>query len=462
MGNRAVVLGGSISGLFAARALADYYSEVLVIDRDEMVGVTGSRRSTPQTFHAQALLARGQQALEELFPGITKELSDTGVPTGDIGADLRWYFDGHQLKQKHTDLICLAAPRVILERHVRGRVEAIPNVKFMEWYDILGVTATPEKDRITGVRILRQGAAEEEAIQADLIIDTTGRGSRAPVWLTELGYPEVPTDRVKIGLGYSTRHYRLPLGHLGHDLAIVLAPTPDYHRGAIFAREGPLEDGGERYLLTLNGVLGDHPPTDHDGFLAFAKSLPVPDIYDAIVNAEPLDDAVQFRFPASRWRRFELMPRLPEGFLVMGDAVHSPNPVYAQPITITAIATIILMRHLRRSTPPHPVDWFKDVGRVIDGAWEITTASDLAYPETEGERTTRLRMANAFVTQLRNAALHDGDLAEAFLRVAGLVDPADALMRPGIFFKVMRNVHRRPPAAAPSATEKEVTKVAAG
>ena len=445
IGNRAVILGGSISGLLAARALSGFYKEVVLVDRDVMVGVTGSRRSTPHTFHAQALLARGQQAIEELFPGITQELAEAGVPVGDIGSDLRWVVNGRELKQAHTGLVCLAAPRTILESHVRARVEAIPNTRFIEGADILGLTATADKSRITGIRMLRdtEGAVEEE-LTGDIVIDTTGRGSRTPVWLQEFGYPAVPEDRVKIGLGYSTRHYRLPSDYLGHDIAIVLAPTPAYPRGAIFARETPLPDGGTRYLLTLNGVQGDHPPTDPEGFLEFARSLPTSDIYDAIRDAEPLDDPVRIRFPASRWRRYEAMPSFPDGLLVMGDAVHSPNPVYAQPITITAVTVTLLMKHLARGTEPKPLEFFKDVSKVIDIAWDITTASDLSYPGIEGNRTLKYRMVSAYISRLRNAAVHDGSLTAAFLRVAGLVDRPEALMKPGTVLRVLRRSSHNP------------------
>lgn len=445
IGDRAVILGGSIGGLLAARALADSYREVLLVDRDEMVGVEGARRSTPHSFHAQALLARGQQALEELFPGITAELSEAGVPTGDIGADLRWLVNGRQMKQTYTGLVCLAAPRTIMESHLRKRIEALPNVRFQEWTDILGLETNADRSRVIGVRVLRQAkGSNEEIIKGDLVVDTTGRGSRSPIWLRELGYPEVPEDKVKIGLGYATRHYRLPTDYLGHDLAIVLAPTPAYPRGAIFARETPMSDTDSRYLLTLNGVMGDHPPTDPEGFLEFARSLPNPDIYNAIKDAEAVDEPVHFRFQASRWRRFEKMARFPDGFLVMGDAVHSPNPVYAQPITITAVTTLKLVEYLKRGVEPKPLEFFRDLARIIDIAWDITTASDLAHPGIEGTRSLKYRFMTGYIGRLRAAAVNDGSLTGGFLRVAGLVDRPEKLMKPVTMLKVLLNSTRKP------------------
>src|SRR6266536_264650 len=75
-GTRAVVLGGSIAGLFAARVLADAYDEVHIVDRDKLIGVKGVRRFCPQSHQANGLLARGVQVMEELFPGLTKEMVD--------------------------------------------------------------------------------------------------------------------------------------------------------------------------------------------------------------------------------------------------------------------------------------------------------------------------------------------------------------------------------------------------
>src|SRR5512133_4311958 len=91
VGDRAVVLGASMAGLLAARVLADAYAQVTVIDRDQLPEAPMHRRGVPHGRHIHALLARGQQALEELFPGLTAELVSQGVPAGDVLADARLY-----------------------------------------------------------------------------------------------------------------------------------------------------------------------------------------------------------------------------------------------------------------------------------------------------------------------------------------------------------------------------------
>jgi 2-polyprenyl-6-methoxyphenol hydroxylase-like FAD-dependent oxidoreductase len=205
MGDRVVVLGGSLGGMFAARVLAESYQEVLLVDRDALHGVSGPRRGVPHGRHAHGLVARGHEILEAQFPGLTEELDAAGVKAGDFSGDIRWYFGGRLLRQVRSGLVSVPATRPVLEHHVRLHVEAIPNVTFLERHDILGLTTTPDRRRVTGVRVRGQEPGDEEReLLADLVVDTTGRGSRTPAWLAELGYTRPEEERVKIGLAYTT------------------------------------------------------------------------------------------------------------------------------------------------------------------------------------------------------------------------------------------------------------------
>ena len=231
IGDRAVVLGASLAGLLAARVLADAYGQVTVIDRDELPELAMHRRGVPQGRHVHALAARGQQALEELFCGLTAELVAHGVPAGDMLADARLYFSGHRLRQAPTGLGLLCASRPVLEGHARARVRALPNVAFLDRCDVVGLAATPDGRRVTGARLLRRAdSSAEQVLDADLVVDATGRGSRTPLWLQGLGYPRPETEQVRIGLGYATRTYRLPPDALDGDLAILHGATPEHPR----------------------------------------------------------------------------------------------------------------------------------------------------------------------------------------------------------------------------------------
>lgn len=432
---RAVVLGAGMAGLLAARVLAETYAEVLVVDRDRLTEEGQPRRGVPHGRHAHALLARGQQILGELFPGLDAELDAAGIPSGDISGNLRWYFLGRRLKQASSGLVSVSATRPVLEAHVRTRVRALPNVRFVDGCVIRSLATSADRSRVTGVRVVHEaGADTEEVVEADLVVDVTGRGSRTPAWLEELGYARPREDRVKIDLAYTTRHFRLRRDPYGTDLSINPVASPANPRGAFFPK---LADGTSQ--LSLTGILGDHPPTDDEGFLAFAKSLAAPEIYEAVRDAEPVDEPVTFRFPASVRRRYERLRRFPAGLLVMGDGVCSFNPVYGQGMTVAALEAIALREHLRGFAEPDALRYFEEISAVLDVPWDIAAGADLGFPGVEGNRSLKVRMGNAYMARLHTAAASHGDVTEAFFRVAGLVDPPQALMRPRLALRVLRN-----------------------
>lgn len=443
--DRVVVLGGSLGGLLAARVLSETFAEVLVVDRDELTGVEGYRRGVPHGRHAHGLIARGQLILEDHFPGLSEELHRAGVVPGDFSHDIRWYFNGKRLRTAPSGLVGLPVTRPVLEYHVRNRVQAIKNVTFLERHDILGLVSTPDGRRITGARVQAHGGVEE-VLHADLVVDVTGRGSRTPVWLEELGYSRPEEERVKVNLAYTTRHYQLDFDPFGPYQAIIPVATPAIPRGAFFYR---LPNGRNRVELSLTGILGDHPPTDPDGFLAFVRSLPVPDIYETVRDAEPIDDPVMFRFPASVWRHYERLPDFPDAYLVMGDAMCSFNPVYGQGMSVAALESLTLRRHLADGVLPQARKYFKDVAKDIKAPWDLSAGADLGYPGVEGRRTPMIRFVNAYIARLQAGAVHDPNLTTAFMRAAGLIDPPQAILRPSIALRVLR-APRRQPAAAPA------------
>ena len=438
-GDRAVVLGGSIAGLLTARVLADTHAEVVVVERDELSHIAGHRRGVPQSRHIHGLLARGQQALEELFDGVTTELVDLGAPAGDMLQDLRVCFGGHRLQPGPSGLLALQASRPLLEAALRARVHALPSVSFMDRCDVAGLTTTSDGDRVTGARVIRRlDGSAEQTVTADLVVDATGRGSRTPVWLEMLGYSPPPVQRVRIGLGYASRTYRLVPGLLDGDLGILTAPTPEHPRGGALAA---MEN--DRFLVTLFGILGDHPPTDPGGFTDFAATLQFPDIHQALRDAEPLDEPVPFRHPASVRHRYERLSRFPEGLLVIGDAMCTFNPVYGQGMSVAALQALALRTHLQQHTTAQPVRFFRQIGRIVDVPWSMATGGDLAFPKVVGRRTLQMRLLNHYLGKVLAAAAHDPWLGRAFLRVAGLVDPPQALLAPGVTVRVLRAHPRR-------------------
>ena len=446
-GDHAVVLGASMAGLLAARVLTETYHKVTVIDRDVMPEIGAHRRGVPQGRHTHVLHPRGREVLEELFPGFTTHVVHAGAELGDAMGNVRAVLSGHRLRQADIGLSMLFASRPFLEGQVRARVRALPGVTFLENTTIVGLTTTTDRRRVTGVECRQSDTSHGEltTVAADLVVDATGRGSRTPAWLQEWGYQRPTQDRVDVGLGYATRTYRLRPGALGPDKAIFIGSTLDNLRlGTVSTLEGG------RHMVGLSGMLGDHPPTDPAGFDAFAASLAFTDVADAIVGAQPLDDPVGFRFPASVRHRYERLRHFPNGLLVLGDAVCSFNPIYGQGVTVAANQALALRLLLARGTDLAAREYFRVIAKTIDSPWDIAIGADLAVPEVPGTRTAKVRLVNAYLPRLHAAAAHDVALGAAFIRVVGLLEVPETLLRPDRVLRVWWTNRRR--SAGPAAT----------
>jgi 2-polyprenyl-6-methoxyphenol hydroxylase-like FAD-dependent oxidoreductase len=439
---RAVVLGGSIAGLFAARVLADAYDEVQIVDRDKLVGTREPRRRCPQTYQANGLLARGVYIMEELFPGITQDLVDQGIPKGDLSGSCRWYAQGLRLKQRDGDLTTLGILRPELEWQIRERVQKIPNVSWIEETDILGLVATADNSRITGARVQARNSDTERVIEADLVVDATGRGSRTPVWLEQLGYDKPPEERKKIDLAYVTQHFTLRPGAdpFQGDVAINQIAHPKLPRGNVFFKT----DGGKLELTTY-GILGDHPPTDQTELYQWIKSLGAKDVYQALQYADPVDEPVPFRFPTTLRRHYQKLSRFPEGLLVTGDAVTCFNPVYAGGMSVAALCAITMRDHLHTGASPVPQDYFRDLAvDAIDDQWEMTNTVDLSFPGVKGHRPLKMKIAQIFLKKVQVAATRDGKVTAAYFNAAGMIERPSTLMRPRMLARILWGALRGP------------------
>jgi 2-polyprenyl-6-methoxyphenol hydroxylase-like FAD-dependent oxidoreductase len=435
IGNHAVVLGASMAGLAVARVLADTYQRVTVLERDPLPATHAHRKGVPQSRHAHGLLAAGRVALEELFPGLTDELVANGTLSGDLQADTRWSNQGLRLCPGPSGLQGIVLSRPLLEGSIRERVRALPNVGVVDRCDAAGLVATPDGRGVGGVRVLRRAdGGAEEVLEADLVVDATGRGSRSPLWLEELGYPRPAQDEVRIGVAYASRVYRRRPDQLDGDRVVVVAATVDRPRGAAM-----LAMEGDRWMVTLNGYLGQRPPADPDGFVAFAAGLPVPDIFEVISVAEPLGEVLSARYPASVRRRYERLDRFPDGYLVTGDAVCSFNPVYGQGMSVAALEALALRECLRAGPSAGLARrFFAEVAGIVDIPWGIAVGADLRFPGIQGDRTAKVRLVNAYLARFHLAAATDPVLGRAFLRVVNLMDRPEGLLRPAIALRVLR------------------------
>ena len=452
LGERAVVLGASMAGLVAATVLADFSETVTVIERDVLPDHPAVRRGVPQGRHVHVLLQRGAQVLDELFPGLLDELAAAGAPAWNDAdlSELHLSFGGHEMIRwgrlpiEPKDMAIYMPSRPFLEWHVRRRLQAMRNVTILEGHDVTGLTSTADRRRVTGVRVVDRNSAAERELTADIVTDATGRGAHTSAFLERLGYGRPAEDHIVMHTTYVSQSLRIPKGILKEKL-VDIGPGPGRPTGMFLVGN---EDN--TWVFTVFGMVGHQPPPDFAGMLSFAGEYCPAHLLTALRAAEPIGEVAQHRMPSSRWRRYDKMPRLPDGLLVCGDAVCSFNPIYGQGMTVAALDAVALRDCLRRGGPDLPRRYFRASARSIKVAWRIAAGSDLAIPKVQGRRSRSMRATSRLVDWMLVACESDPVVAARFFKVNGLIDPPVRLLHPATVYRLAVANLRRRRGAAPS------------
>ena len=433
-GNRslAIVLGASISGLLDARVLSRHFDRVLLVERDVLPDHAEVRKGVAQAAHAHGLLASGYRLLDEYFPGLLDELRALGAPGGDVTGDFLWFQYGHWKLRHESGLRGITVSRPCLEAAVRRHVRALPKVTFLENADGVRPAFDAGLGRVTGLVVRRRDRDVDETLDADLVVDATGRGSQSPRWLEEWGFGRPEEIDVRVDVGYATRVFeRRPGEFFNSNGGIVAATPPTARYGAVLAAEG------NRWVVTLVGSLGDHPPLDEDGWCRFAGSLPVPAVLDLVTAARPLTPITSYRFPANRRRLYERMPRFPEGYLVTGDAICSFNPVYGQGMSVAALEARALDEIVEQARDRVAPRFFARARRIVDIPWTIATGEDLRLPDVEGRRPPGSGLLNRYFDRVHAAASDDPVVCRQFFDVLNLLAAPPSLLSPSVAWRVL-------------------------
>ena len=430
---RAVVVGGSVAGMLAARVLADRYATVVVLERDRLPDAPDVRTGVPQATQPHGLLEGGRATIEDLLPGYSEALLEAGGVEVALGSDVEFYDDGVQLASSGTDRSMFCASRPLFELLVRRRLERVDVIELRDGCAVLEYLHDADGGAVEGVRI-RDASGETSAVEADLVVDATGRTSRTPAWLGEHGYPEPALEEVHIDVRYGTVELERPAG----DRRTVFLPASHPHRrGALVV---PVESG--RWIVNLHGFHGEHPPADIEGFRRFAEGLSTPVVVDLLEDATIRSDAVdRYPIPSSRRYRYETLESFPEGLLVVGDAIASFNPIYAQGMTVAAFEALTLHHVLADGDDDLAMRFFQAATPIVDMAWSMGVGPDFAFPETEGPRPSGSRISGWYVGRLQRRARHDPVLTEALTRVIQFEAPPTSLFHPGVLWRVFSPVH---------------------
>jgi 2-polyprenyl-6-methoxyphenol hydroxylase-like FAD-dependent oxidoreductase len=453
MGSRAVVVGGSMAGLYAARVLSERFEEVVVLDRDSLPSRPAFRRGVPQGRHAHALLLAGAQRLEAWFPGIGPELLGHGaVP---LRRDqFHWYQAGGLRVRLRDDRRGALCSRPMLEHHVRARVAALPNVT-LRHAAAEGALAAPDGGAVAvaGVRL-----AGGEALAADLVVDASGRAARSVRWLEQLGVAPPLLSAVHIDMAYATRILRRDPGD-GRDwlVGVVIGDPPRSRMGVAFALE---ED---RWMVTLAGFHGDHPPTGDQGWADFAWTLPDPVLAELIADCEPLTELLPHRMTASQRRHVERQRRVAGGLVLLGDAVASFNPIYGQGMTSAALQAEALAAALDRCREVGPRfvrTYNRMAGQAVEAPWRLSVGGDFALPRTTGPRPRGTALLSPYMRRVLLAAQRDELVAGRFVEVTNLLRPPASLLAPAVALRALRAPRVRPAVPAQPVHEQEPAPVA--
>jgi 2-polyprenyl-6-methoxyphenol hydroxylase-like FAD-dependent oxidoreductase len=385
------------------------------------------------------LAPRGTQILGELFPGFLDELVVGGARVWNDGdlSRLCVSFGGHRLLRSGTipdpeSLVIYYAHRPFLEWSVLRRVRGIPNVEIVEGHDVVSLTSTPQRDRVTGVVVARRDSGTKTTLTADLVVDATGRGSRTPLFLDQLGYCRPHEDQLTVHVAYAGLPVHVPAGMFRENIAFA-APEPSRPQGfAMFAGENNV------FMLAVQTVAGQQPPADRSGLLECLADIAPPHVLGVARSAEPLADVTQYRFPSNRWRRYDKLTRTPDALIVVGDAVCSFNPLYGQGMSVAAIDALILRACLQQGTHDLPRRFFRASAREIRTSWRAAVGSDLALPQITGKRPMSVQLINAYLDRVLAAAETDRAVVQRFLRLISMLDPPSRLLRPSTMLRVIK------------------------
>ncbi|MFF8954786.1 NAD(P)/FAD-dependent oxidoreductase [Streptomyces sp. NPDC014894] len=457
-GRRAVVIGGGLAGMLAAAALRGLADDIRVIESDALPDGPLPRKGLPQAGHVHLLWSGGVRAAESLLPGVTRRWLAAGarrvpIPTGMVGLSPQGWF---RRWRRETHFL-IACSRDLLDAVVREQVLEDRAVRVVERTRAEGLVGTAT--RVTGVRVRGEDGAVR-VIEADFVVDASGRGSRTPRFLEELGVAPADGRTVDPGLVYASRLFRAPAGADTFPVVSVQADARASRpgRSAVIL---PVEGG--RWLVTASGTRGGEPTERAEDFEDFNRGLRHPVVGELISHLEPLGGVTINRSTLNRRRFFERVRDWPERFVVIGDAAATFNPVYGHGMSVAAQSALALREHAADGgvTAPRLARRVQGaVARRVSAAWDLAVGQDVFYPGVRGGSPSRTdRVAARYVDRLIKTSTGSFVMTKEFTDVTSLEAPLRTLVKPRVLLAAALGP-RQEPLGAPPLTEEEFAVVA--
>jgi len=439
IGKHAVVIGAGMAGLAAAGALADWFENVVILERDTLPDEAIPRVGTPQAEHAHGLLVGGLQALEALFPGLSNDFARAGAVPMRVNQDLREEWpDRDPLPQRDFGLAGYLMSRPLIEFTVRQRVLRRSNVVFRPNCRALSIAADDAGRRVTAVRCMTGADDCSETLPADVVVDASGRGHFTTLLLQAIGRPQPHEIRIGIDLGYTTAVMSIP-DDAPSDWKMVLT-HPNLPGSTRLAVLLPME--GNRWIMTVGGQGADHPPGEWDTLLAYLRQLATPTIYNAVRDLKPIGKLRRYALIESVWRHFAAVEGLPDGLIPIGDTICRFNPVYGQGMTVASKEAKLLHRLLEeRASETEPLaglgqTFLAEARHLIETPWTMAAIPDFASPATRGERPVDLEQSLRFATALSRIAERDAAVHRPTVEVWHMLKPRSVYQDPELVRRV--------------------------
>lgn len=438
---KAIIIGGGISGKLAARVLSDYFKEIIVLERDHQPKGPSPRNGAPQGKHLHALLHAGQYGLEELFPGITEKFHLNGAVKINSTKDLTWFHHGVWKLRYDGGYSTTLQTRPHLEWHIEQYIKEIPNISLHYNVSVKNYLYDEVKNCVYGVEI-KSTDHSIKSLNADLIVDASGAGSLTTSWLKKRAI-HIPHEQVQIGLSYCSKSFFLPEREERDWSIKLIYPTPPHEKigGTISKVEG------NQYIVTLIGyldaIIDKEVLMNEQAFLELSRKLPKMDIYNEIKDGVPLSNASIYRIPQIIWRRFDRVKELPKGLLLMGDSVCRIDPVFGQGMSISVLEALSLQKLLsqqKHSLHTLVPKFHKKISKMISPIWNMVITEDFRYPGITGKKPIGLSIQQWYARSIFLLSSQNEIIYNSFIKVMNLVQPTTILLHPNIFIRVIRGL----------------------
>ncbi|HDR4516986.1 TPA: FAD-dependent oxidoreductase [Bacillus cereus] len=435
MFNKAIVIGGSIAGKLAAKALSTAFKEVIIIEAGERWDGKSSRKRVPQSNHPHVLLKGGEKAIEELFPNITNELIEAGSVVHNFTRDLKWHQFGLWKQPFTGEVHMIQQSRFLLEWHIQKRIDQVSNITIKYETLIEGILIDRKRNKVCGVKAKCLETGTQEEIQADIVVDASGFGSKSIAWLREYNI-EVQEEKARIDLFYTTRMFKLKENEKLDYCNTLMSPSfPDNPYGVLIQT---IED--HRYFVTFSGYANEKAPQTDEEFYNFAENLSISNVTDFLNKAEAISHIKTYKIPYQVRRRFDLVDNLPERLLVVGDAHCRFDPVFGQGVSVAAMEAHqlqVLLQRKQKLDKAFTNQFYKETTHIIQTPWEMTTTEISRHPQLKRELTIKQKFQLWYTKQIYRLSASNSDVYIRLVRVMNLIRSPFHLFHPKVLLAVL-------------------------